>query len=100
MVQHIINLNLFILLKSILIHAVKVIAMRSLFSVALWTCVFLLRQNVANAVECKRMSIQFGIENLHWLTNCTSILGSLTLHSIDDFRGNTEISKFQFPKLK
>ncbi|XP_037024590.1 insulin-like peptide receptor [Bradysia coprophila] len=74
--------------------------MRILISVALWTCVFLLRQNVANAVECKAISIQFDPSGLLQLTNCTSIIGSLTIHSIDDFRNNTDINKYQFPKLK
>lgn len=68
--------------------------------VSLWMSVFLLRQNFVNAVECPKTIILYESRNLLALSNCTSILGSLTIMSLDDMNTQYAIKKYQFPKLK
>lgn len=68
--------------------------------VLLWISVFLLRLNFATAVECEEMMIRYDPNGLLALRNCTSILGSLTLMSLEDLNSPEGINKYQFPNLK
>lgn len=78
--------------------------MIALTTIALWISVFLFRMNFGNANECEEMMLRYNPLDLRRaLTNCTSILGSLTIMSMEfgqDSDGADAINKFHFPKLK
>lgn len=70
-------------------------------TITLWISVFLVRNNFASGdFECNGTSIKYDPDGLLALTNCTSILGSLTIMSLQDMNSNYAINKYQFPKLK
>lgn len=75
--------------------------MLALKAFALWTCVFFVRQNIVDAVECDEMTLIYHTNSLRALENCTSILGSLIIMSMSGENGpNRNINTYQFPKLK
>lgn len=60
----------------------------------------LVRLNFVNSKECGSLDIRYDRKNLLALTNCTAILGSLSLVLLDDPNNIDEINQYSFPKLK
>ncbi|KAJ6649870.1 Insulin receptor-related protein [Pseudolycoriella hygida] len=67
-----------------------------ILTIPVWMSVFLLWPNYVNAVECPEQTIRFVPAELLALSNCTAILGSLTIMAMD----NADINDYHFPKLK
>lgn len=76
--------------------------MLNLMMVTLWLSVFsiLFRLNLVNAEECPSLVFRNDARSLLRLSNCTAILGSLTITLITDINNADEINQLSFPKLK
>lgn len=71
-----------------------------LMTVTLWLSVFLLRLNFVNTKECAGLTIRYEPTELNRLTNCTAILGSLTIMSLEDFSSIDAVNNYKFPQLQ